>query len=50
MNIHHQQSHSLFFSETEIGKTLSLYQKETGNKVIIKDCSLGKGIPAIGFL
>ena len=39
-----------FFSETEIGKTLSLYQKETGNKVIIKDCSLGKGIPAIGLI
>lgn len=39
-----------FFAETEIGKTLSLYQKETGNKVIIKDCSLGKGIPAIGLI
>lgn len=39
-----------FFAETEIGKILSLYQKETGNKVIVKDCSLNKGIPAIGLI
>lgn len=39
-----------YFSNTEIGKVLTSYQKETGNKVIVKDCSLAKGIPAIGLI
>lgn len=38
------------FEGTEIGRTLERYQKETGNTVILKDCSLGKGIPAVGMI
>lgn len=38
------------FEGTEIGNLLVRYQKETGNTVVIKDCSLGKGIPALGII
>ncbi|MCR4774715.1 MAG: YcaO-like family protein [Prevotella sp.] len=38
------------FDNTTIGGTLKEYQRKTGNKVIIKDCSLGLGIPALGII
>lgn len=38
------------FREYSIYDKLSRYIKESGNTVIIKDCSLGIGLPAIGLL
>lgn len=38
------------FEHSSIGRILLQYQKETGTEIIIKDCSLGKGIPALGLI
>ena len=38
------------FEYSSIGRILLQYQKETGADIIIKDCSLGKGIPALGLI
>lgn len=38
------------FKHSEIGKILIKYREDTNNELIIKDCSLGLGIPALGLI